>query len=179
MKTLKLLFAIVLLSIGYTAVSAQGIYLFMQQVTNGKGTGAHEDEVKIATLEYEIKLVGTAVTGGGLGAGKAEYKDAIFTKSIDAASMRLMQMLASGENGQVMEFRFYEGEGAEERLVYKVELGAYIFTDHLGSAGLCDGGCTTVAESFSVNFRKMRATNYKTSPPSEYKWDLRTNSASF
>jgi type VI secretion system secreted protein Hcp len=59
---------------------------------------SHKDEMDVQSFSWGMAQQGTAVKGGGMGAGKVAVSDLHITKQVDAASPKLLDACATGKH---------------------------------------------------------------------------------
>jgi len=59
---------------------------------------SHKDEIDVQSFSWGMAQQGTAVKGGGMGAGKVAVSDLHITKQVDVASPKLLDACATGKH---------------------------------------------------------------------------------
>jgi type VI secretion system secreted protein Hcp len=59
---------------------------------------SHKDEIDVYSFSWGMAQQGTAVKGGGMGAGKVAVTDIKFVKEVDASSPKLFDACATGKH---------------------------------------------------------------------------------
>jgi type VI secretion system secreted protein Hcp len=151
------------------ATEAQNIYLFYPPASNDVGTGIHQDEIILSSLQGGI---GRGVSSGNPREASApSISEYVCTKQFDKSSVRLMQLATNGNGDSDCEIRFY----VDEVLVYKIELADVLISGFSASSAGGSGTCTNcpdISESLSLNFTKVRATDLTQIPNVVFQWDL-------
>ncbi len=109
----------------------------------------HKNEIQLNSFSWGAMNMGTSATGGGAGAGKVQFGDFSITKSVDAASPKLMLACAQGQHikSAVLTCR---KAGKEQQEYLK-----YTFTDLLISKFWIGGTDVMPADEVSLNFTKV------------------------
>jgi type VI secretion system secreted protein Hcp len=112
---------------------------------------AFKEQIEVLSWSWGVSQQGTAATGSGLGAGKANFQDFNFMHNLDKASPNLMKACATGKHYPDATFTARKaGEGQKEFMIFK-------FTDVLitsVSPGGSSGG-DGVTESVSMQYSKV------------------------
>ncbi|MCE7067077.1 type VI secretion system tube protein Hcp [Dyadobacter sp. CY326] len=156
MKTNHVYLLLFFLSLISVTSQAQEIYFYSSSITQGKGTGAHVDEVKL-----------TSEAGGMYNdaGGKTHFLPFTITKNFDASSTEIMQFVASGKVVMEAEIRFYNGSSLVlSYLLRAVKINSY----EQASAEGCPS-CPTVVETIQINYQGLKVGSFS--------WNAATNSS--
>jgi type VI secretion system secreted protein Hcp len=77
---------------------AQDIFLKIEGIAGESRDAKHAGEIDVMDWSFGVSQTGNFHTGGGGGAGKANFQDFHFVHPIDKASPRLFLACASGEH---------------------------------------------------------------------------------
>ena len=77
---------------------AQDIFLKIDTIEGESMDDKHVKEIDVIDWNFGVTQTGTFASGGGGGAGKANYQDFHFTHKYDKASPKLFLACASGEH---------------------------------------------------------------------------------
>lgn len=112
----------------------------------------HKGEIEIDSFSWHIHNEGTSHRGGGAGAGKVAFGDFQFSKKVDKASVKLMQMCASGEHIPKVVLTCRKA-GKEQQEYLKVTFSdCFVSSFVFGGSG---GSSVIPADQISVNFSKI------------------------
>ena len=112
----------------------------------------HKNEIEIDSFSWTIHNEGTSQRGGGAGAGKVSFGDFHFTKIVDKASPKLMQMCASGEHIPKVVLTCRKA-GKEQQEYLKVTFSdAFVSSYAIGGNS---GGSVIPVDQITVNFSKI------------------------
>ena len=128
-------------------------YLFLQDIKGESQDDKYKDSIEIIAFNWGAKNEGTAHTGTGAGAGKAQFQDLTIDKRVDKSSPTLLQFLATGrhiDNGSVI----MRKSGGEQMEYFKIEMKGIFVTGYSVSGS--DGD--TSIEKVTLNFSKFRVT---------------------
>ncbi|MHB1559328.1 MAG: Hcp family type VI secretion system effector [Isosphaeraceae bacterium] len=112
----------------------------------------HKNEIDVLAWSWGISNSGTAHTGGGAGAGKANVQDMSLTKYVDKASPDLMLACCNGKHydSAVLVVR----KAGEKPLEYlKITMDEVMVTSHSTGGS---GGEDRLTENISLNFAKVK-----------------------
>lgn len=135
-----------------------------------------KDTMHISDFSFGIAQKGTATTGTGLGAGKAEFEDFEFTKSTDLASSMLLKHCAAGTHFNEVFLRVRKAGGTQQEFL------TYKFVNVLISSFSTSGDEESV-DKVKFNYQAVLMT-YKPQDSATGKvaasgvsggWDLKTN----
>ena len=113
---------------------------------------SHPGEIDVLAWSWGMSNSGTAHTGGGAGAGKANIQDLSLTKYVDASSAALMLACATGEH--IPTANLVVRKAGTTPLEYiKVTLTECMITA-VSTGG--SGGEDRLTENVTVNFAKVK-----------------------
>lgn len=75
---------------------AVDIFLKLTDIDGESRDDAHKNEIEVLAWSWDLSQAGTFHTGGGGGAGKANFGDLNITKYVDKSSTELMSCVACG-----------------------------------------------------------------------------------
>jgi type VI secretion system secreted protein Hcp len=161
-----------------TAYAAQVDYFLKIDGVEGESMDdRHKNEIDVESFSWGVTNPGSFASGGGSGAGKANFSDFNFTMSYNKSSPVLMQACASGKHFKSATFTVRKaGENQQEFLIYK-------FTDIIISSYQTSGGGDIPMDAVSFAFTKVEV-EYKIQRPDgslgdpvKAGWDLKANKA--
>jgi type VI secretion system secreted protein Hcp len=111
----------------------------------------HKGEIEILSFHWGVQQLGTSASGGGAGAGRADFHDVTFTKRMDKSSPKLKLYCATGKHVPTAEFVARKA-GGEQYEYLKIK-----FTDVLVSSYTMSGNQNDIVpqDTFSLNFSKI------------------------
>jgi len=128
-------------------------------------------EIPVLAWSFGASNSGTAHTGGGAGAGKANFQDLSLTKFIDSNSAAILTALATGQHYPKIVFTSQWGTGSTTAtLVY--ELTDAIFTSFSQGGS---GGESALTENVSINYAKIKWTYTDATGTTTGSWDVAQN----
>ena len=77
---------------------AVDFFLKIEGIPGESKDGKHTGEIDVLAFSWGLSQTGIGNTGGGSGAGKANFQDLSFTHHVDVASTALMYHCASGKH---------------------------------------------------------------------------------
>jgi type VI secretion system secreted protein Hcp len=111
----------------------------------------HKGEIDVLSWSWGISNSGSAHTGGGAGAGKANVQDLSFTKYIDLSSPDLLLACCNGKH--FPEATLIVRKAGEKPLEYlKIKLTQVLVTS-VSTGG--SGGEDRLTENVTINFSKV------------------------
>ncbi|MGA3127066.1 MAG: type VI secretion system tube protein Hcp [Candidatus Korobacteraceae bacterium] len=122
----------------------------------------HKGEIQLESWSHSATNRGTAGSGtGGMGAGKVDLGDLVFTKTVDKSGPKLFQACCSGEpiKSAVLVAR---KAGKEQQEYLKITLGDSLVSSY--SLGASGGSDVMPTEQFSLNFSTIKI-EYKEQKP--------------
>jgi type VI secretion system secreted protein Hcp len=142
----------------------------------GESTDAkHKGEIELVSFSWGVTQAGSRSTGGGGGAGKAQFKEFQFLMRVNKASPQLFLATVSGKH-------IKEGNLSVRRSAkVAVEYLKIKFTDVLISSYEQAGGGDVPEEAIAFNFAKIEMTFLRqqtrgaAGAPIEAGWDLSRN----
>ena len=142
-----------------------------------KGKGG----IDILAWSFGISNAGNAHTGGGMGAGKANYQDISITKYIDLSSAPLMESVSVGKHFDTAKITVRKAGGKNAQLdYYTIELTEVFCTSYQTGGS---GGEDRLTESLTLTFAKVKvkyqAQNEKgaAAGDTEFKFSIAENKA--
>ena len=132
---------------------ASDIFAKIGDIKGESVTEGHKDEIDVMSFSWGVTQAGTMATGGGGGAGKAQFSDFSFMTNTSKASPSLFLACASGQHIKeaTITVRKAGGDkGQQEYLILKM-------TDVLVSSFQASGsqGADRPTESVSMAFAKV------------------------
>lgn len=112
----------------------------------------HKEEIDVLAWSWGISNSGSAHTGGGLGAGKANVQDISFTKYLDKSSPDLMLACCNGKH--FPEAKLTVRKAGEKPLEYLVVTLTEVIVTSISTGG--SGGEDRLTENVSLNFAKVK-----------------------
>lgn len=159
---------------------AVDMFLKLEGIEGESQDDSHPKEIDVLAWSWGMSQSGTFHSGGGGGAGKANFQDISFTKYIDKSSMTLMQNVASGEHIPKATLIVRKAGGKSPLEYLKIEMTTVMVTS-VSTGG--SGGEDRLTENVTLNFRHV-STQYKpqtdkgaSEPAIEFKWDIAKNVA--
>ena len=132
-------------------------------------------QIHIDSFSFGVEQVGTAESGGGLGAGKAKFEDFEFTMPTQKASPKIYAACASGKHIKQAVLSIRKAGGKQE--IYL----KHTFSDLLISSFRTANGEPQPTDTVKFNFVKL-ATEYKEQlatgglgGTTAASWDLKAN----
>ncbi len=152
-KTILLVMASVFI-IGFSAqnaFAASDYFLKIEGVAGESTDQNHQGGIAIESWSFGASNP-TSVGSGGLSAGKVQFQDFHFTKTLDKSSPMLMQMVATGEHikGATLELCRPSADGASQCYL-QITLSDIMVTSY--QTGGSDGSVPT--DQVSLNFSKI------------------------
>jgi type VI secretion system secreted protein Hcp len=130
---------------------ASDIFFKIGDIKGESGDEKHKGEIEVLSWSWGVSNGGTMATGGGGGAGKANFTDLTFTHHVDKASPNLWMNCAVGKHIPDATLTQRKSGGKQEEYL-KIKL-----TDVLVSSVQDSGadGAGHPSESVSLNFAKV------------------------
>ncbi len=112
---------------------------------------AHSKEIQLDSFTFGVRQKGSANTGTGLGAGKAEWSEMTFVKSVDSATPQLIRKCSTGEHidKAVLAVR----RAGADKDYYTITLTELIVSAIENSGGL--SGESLLLETVSLHYAKI------------------------
>lgn len=154
---------------------ATDFHLQIKEIPGESPDDKHKGEIEILSFSWGLSNAGTFSTGGGGGAGKANFNDISFQMNVNKASPLLFLACATGQHIKEAVL-FVRKQGGKQQEYYQIKM-----SDLLVSSYQAGAGGETVSDSFSLNFTKIEFT-YKPQKadgslegPVEKKYDIKAN----
>ena len=159
---------------------AVDMFLKLTNIDGEAQDKVHAKSIDVLAWSWGLSQSGTFHTGGGGGAGKANFQDMTITKYVDRASMTLMGKIATGEHIDEATLIVRKAGGANPLEYMKIEMKKVMVTS-LSTGG--SGGEDQLTENITLNFAEV-ATFYKPQtekgadePAIDFKWDIAKNTS--
>lgn len=158
---------------------AVDMFLKMDPIKGESQDDSHKDQIDVLAWSWGVSNSGTAHTGGGGGAGKANVQDLSFTKYIDLASADLMEAACNGKH--FTEAVLVVRKAGETPLEYLTITMQEVIITSVSTGG--SGGQDRLTENVTLNFAKVKMKYVKQSAtgPAEGDvtkgWDIQANKA--
>ena len=137
----------------------------------------HKGEIDVLAWSWGLSQSGNFHTGGGGGAGKANFQDISITKWVDSASAILMLYIANGDH--FSDARLTVRKAGKKPLEYLVIEMEKVMITSISTGG--SGGEDRLTENITLNFAKVEV-KYKEQKPDGsggpekiFKWDIAGN----
>ena len=159
---------------------ASDIFLKIGDIKGESMDDKHKDEIDVMSFSWGVSQTGTLATGGGAGAGKAQFQDLHISTNMSKASPLLFKACATGEHIKeaTLSGRKAGGKGSSDYLVIKLN---DVLVSSYQTAG-ASGGSDPV-DSLSLSYAKIEF-SYKPQNPDgslggavTAGWDLKANKA--
>lgn len=138
---------------------------------------SHKGDIDVLAWSWGMSNSGTFHTGGGGGAGKANFQDISVTKYVDAASPVLMLYCANGDHFD--KARLVVRKAGKSPLEYIVIDMQQVLITSVSTGG--SGGEDRLTENVSLNFAKVKVAYSEQNPDGsgkpakEFVWDIAGN----
>ena len=156
---------------------AVDMFMKLEGITGESQDSVHKGEVDVLAWSWGISNSGTTHTGGGGGAGKANFQDLSFTKWVDLASTPLMLATANGKH--VTKATLVVRKAGEHPLEYITIVMTECLVTSISTGG--SGGEDRLTENVTLNFKEVAVT-YKEQTKTgtaggtgDFKWDIAGN----
>ena len=175
MKFRFVISAIAAFLVAFSSQAASDYFLAIDGIPGEPTDAQRPRTIEIQSFSFGASNSGTIVGGGG-GAGKVNFSDISFTKSLDKASPILYLHCARGKHIPSATL-YVRKSGADKPLEYYVVK----LTDVLISSVQTSGGGGLPSESFSLNFGKIEFSyaaqkpDGSLEPPVKSGWDIAGN----
>lgn len=113
----------------------------------------HKDFIEIESFSWGVTNSGSHASGGGGGAGKANYQDLHFTTKVNKSSPNLMVACATGQHIKKGKLIVRKHGGKQEEY-YVISLDDLLVSSY--QSGDAVGGDTIPTDQFSLNFAKIK-----------------------
>ena len=140
----------------------------------------HKDEIDVLAWSWGMSNSGSFHTGGGGGAGKANFQDISVTKWIDSASPILMVYCANGDH--FPKAKLTVRKAGKTPLEYLIIDMKNVLITSVSTGG--SGGEDRLTENVSLNFAAVKVSYSKQKADGtgeaakEFTWDIAKNAAS-
>jgi type VI secretion system secreted protein Hcp len=155
---------------------AADIFIKFDGVEGESTDGQFKNHCEVLSFSWGLSQA-VSFTGGGMGAGKANFQDFSFTKQMDASSTRLMQRCATGEHFKKVEV-FARKAGGKQMVYLKFLFEECLITNYqTGSSG------EIASENVTVAFGKVKIEYHKqdlkggTAKVGDFGYDVKKNEA--
>lgn len=169
----------ILLLIGCFSNLSGAIDMFMkiEGIDGESQDSAHKDEIDVLSWSWGMTNSGTFHTGGGGGAGKANFQDISFTKWVDKSTPKLMEACASGATIPAATLVLRKAGG--EPLEYLIIRMEKVLVTSVSTGG--SGGEDRLTENVTLNFAQIMVKYTEQRADGgigdivEFGWDIETN----
>jgi len=156
---------------------AVDMFLKIEDLKGESADDAHKGEIDVLAWSWGASQSGTMHTGGGAGAGKANFQDVSITKYVDKSSHALLKAVAVGQH--IKSALLTVRKAGEKPLEYvKLTMNDCLISS-ISSGG--SGGEDRLTENISINFGNF---SYEYTPQKEdgsgdavlpYAFDIKAN----
>ncbi len=133
---------------------AVDMFLKIEGIEGESKDTAMKGQIHIESFSFGVEQVGTADSGGGLGAGKAKFEDFEFTMPTQKASPKLYAACASGKHIKSAVLSIRKAGGKQDIFL------KHTFNDLLISSFRTANGDPQPVDTVKFNFVKL-STEYK------------------
>ena len=112
----------------------------------------HKDEIDVLAWSWGVSNSGSAHTGGGMGAGKANVQDLSFTKYVDLSTPSLFLAACNGKHFDTA--TLVVRKAGEKPLEYIIITMTEVLVTSVTTGG--SGGEDRLTENVSLNFAKVK-----------------------
>ncbi len=137
----------------------------------------HKDEIDVLAWSWGMSNSGSLHTGGGGGAGKANFQDISFTKYLDKSSPKLMEACATGDTYAAATLVCRRAGGDPlEFLIIRME---NVLITSVSTGG--SGGEDRLTENVTLNFAQVQVRYTEQLPDGaigegvDFGWDIAAN----
>ncbi len=132
-------------------MAAVDYFLKLDDIEGESQDSQYKDHINVESFSWGLTNTGTFATGGGGGAGRAQFQDFRFTMGVNKASPKLMLATATGQRIK-MGALYGRKSGERQQEFYKIT-----FTDVLISSYQTGGSAGDVVptDQVSFNFAKI------------------------
>lgn len=160
---------------------AVDMFLIIEGEIEGESKdSAHPNAIDVLAWSWGLSNSGTFHTGGGGGAGKANFQDISVTKWVDNASAELMKYCANGDHFATAKLIVRKaGKTPLEYIVIEMEK---VMITSVSTGG--SGGEEQLTENVSLNFAKVKYSYKKQKDDGtgeaakEFPWNIEANAES-
>jgi type VI secretion system secreted protein Hcp len=131
---------------------AVDMFLKLETVNGESIDDSHKGEIDLLTWTFGATQTGTAQTGGGAGAGRAQVKDLSLTKRVDRSSPVLFSLCCKGEHVTKAQITVRKAGGSPLEYL-KVHLEKVLIS---GYATLGNEDNDQIVETLTLNFAKAK-----------------------
>jgi type VI secretion system secreted protein Hcp len=159
------------------AFAASDYFLKIDGIDGESKDDKHRGEIQIESWSFGATQTGTMAMGGGGGAGKVSVQDISITKSMDKASPKLFEALATGKHMKEAKLTLRKA-GGDQHEYFTITLTDVIITNY--STGGSSGE-DRPTESLSLNFAQIKMSyveqdaSGRAGAAVEFGWDLKKN----
>ena len=146
---LPIIFAIIITSGVGSAFAASDYFLKIDGVDGESSDQSHKGEISIESFSWGMSNSGS-MTGGGAGAGKVQFQDFHFTKTVDKSSPVLMEKVATGEHIKDVKLTVRKA-GSDQQTYLVITLKEVMVSSYSASGSTGDAP----VEEISLNFEKI------------------------
>ena len=147
---IPLVFTILIASSAGSAFAAADYFLKIEGVDGESTDAKHKGQIEIDSFSWGVSNSGSMAAGGGGGAGKVQFQDFHFTKTVDKSSPKLMQAVATGEHLKTMDLTVRKAGGTQMEY-YVIHLEDILVSSYSTSGS--SGGL--LMEEISFNYQKI------------------------
>ena len=131
---------------------AVDMFLKLETVNGESIDDSHKGEIDLLTWTFGATQTGTAQSGGGAGAGRAQVKDLSVTKRVDRSSPVLFSLCCKGEHVAKAQITVRQAGGSPLEYL-KVHLEKVLIS---GYATLGSEDNDQIVETLTLNFAKAK-----------------------
>src|SRR6218665_1214889 len=132
--------------------SLQDFFIKIDGIPGESKDSKHSGQIDVLQWGYSVSQTSTSHTGGGSGAGKANFGELHFTHYVDKATPNLMKYCASGKHIPTVEVSCCKvGDGSQEYM--KITLNEVLIT-HVSPMGSTSD--PRVTESVGMSYGKVK-----------------------
>jgi type VI secretion system secreted protein Hcp len=147
------------------------------EITGESKDSVHKDTIDVLAWSWGLSNSGTFHTGGGGGAGKANFSDLSLTKWVDNASPILMLYCANGDHFDSA--KLIVRKAGKDPLEYLIIEMTKVMITSVSTGG--SGGEDRLTENISLNFAEVKLSYKKQKDDGtgeaakEFPWDIAGN----
>ena len=151
------------------------IYLKLDGISGDSTADRHSGEIVVLSYHTDIEASFASNSGGGGGAGKAEFSGIQFRKRLDKASVALLLACASGRH--IASGRFTFARASQDALAFYTVTLEDVFVSHISQAIGSDS--TPTEEEVTLQCRRIHLAfssqnpDGTQAPPITGGWDVR------
>ena len=159
---------------------ASDIFLKIGDIKGESLDDKHKDEIDVLSFSWGVTQTGTLASGGGGGAGKAQFNDFHFASKVNKASPSLMLACASGQHLKeaILTTRRGGESGKSQGDYLIIKMNDVLISSYQSGGSENDDRPT---DQTSMNFAKIEFTYKPQKPdgtlgaPITTGWDLKAN----